>query len=102
MHTACVVTAGGGVAAVDSNVPVGEAFRVADDVLRQGVRGISDIITVRLRALLPLFVLPELCCTVPWQTYMFTETCSALHEPWYPSCRHNMRCVRGGHLNGGY
>ena len=36
------------VAAVDSNVPVGEAFRVADDVLRQGVRGISDIITVRL------------------------------------------------------
>lgn len=32
--------------AVDSNVPVGEAFRVADDVLRQGVRGISDIITV--------------------------------------------------------
>ena len=35
-------------AAVDSNVPVGEAFRVADDVLRQGVRGISDIITVCL------------------------------------------------------
>ncbi len=26
---------------------VTEAFRVADDVLRQGVRGISDIITVR-------------------------------------------------------
>ncbi len=25
---------------------VTEAFRVADDVLRQGVRGISDIITV--------------------------------------------------------
>ncbi|KAK9813054.1 hypothetical protein WJX72_008181 [[Myrmecia] bisecta] len=32
--------------AVDSNMPVTEAFRVADDVLRQGVRGISDIITV--------------------------------------------------------
>ena len=27
-------------------MPVTEAFRVADDVLRQGVRGISDIITV--------------------------------------------------------
>ena len=34
-------------AAVDANMPVTEAFRVADDVLRQGVRGISDIITVR-------------------------------------------------------
>ncbi|KAL6773733.1 FTSZ2 [Auxenochlorella protothecoides x Auxenochlorella symbiontica] len=33
-------------AAVDPNLPVTEAFRVADDVLRQGVRGISDIITV--------------------------------------------------------
>jgi len=32
---------------VDANMPVTEAFRVADDVLRQGVRGISDIITVR-------------------------------------------------------
>lgn len=32
--------------AVDPNLPVTEAFRVADDVLRQGVRGISDIITV--------------------------------------------------------
>ena len=33
-------------AAVDAAMPVTEAFRVADDVLRQGVRGISDIITV--------------------------------------------------------
>lgn len=33
-------------AAVDASMPVTEAFRVADDVLRQGVRGISDIITV--------------------------------------------------------
>ncbi|DBA74276.1 TPA: hypothetical protein ACH3X1_011057 [Trebouxia sp. C0004] len=33
--------------AVDANMPVTEAFRVADDVLRQGVRGISDIITGR-------------------------------------------------------
>lgn len=32
--------------AVDSNMPVTEAFRMADDVLRQGVKGISDIITV--------------------------------------------------------
>ncbi|KAK9793003.1 hypothetical protein WJX73_007893 [Symbiochloris irregularis] len=32
--------------AVDANLPVTEAFRVADEVLRQGVRGISDIITV--------------------------------------------------------
>ena len=34
------------IAAVDANLPVTEAFRVADEVLRQGVRGISDIITV--------------------------------------------------------
>lgn len=33
-------------AAMDQNVPMTEAFRVADDVLRAGVRGISDIITV--------------------------------------------------------
>lgn len=32
--------------AMDSNVPIKDAFKVADDVLRQGVRGISDIITV--------------------------------------------------------
>lgn len=32
--------------AVDANLPVTEAFRAADDVLRQGVRGISDIITI--------------------------------------------------------
>ncbi len=32
-------------------MPVTEAFRVADDVLRQGVRGISDIITVRCSTL---------------------------------------------------
>ena len=31
---------------MDSNVPIKDAFKVADDVLRQGVRGISDIITV--------------------------------------------------------
>ncbi len=37
-------------AAVDAAMPVTEAFRVADDVLRQGVRGISDIITVLLKA----------------------------------------------------
>lgn len=33
-------------AAMDQNVPMTEAFRVADEVLRAGVRGISDIITV--------------------------------------------------------
>lgn len=31
---------------MDANVPIREAFKMADDVLRQGVRGISDIITV--------------------------------------------------------
>jgi len=31
---------------VAQNTPVTEAFRYADDILRQGVRGISDIITV--------------------------------------------------------
>jgi cell division protein FtsZ len=32
--------------AVPDNMPLSQAFRVADDVLRQGVRGISDIIMV--------------------------------------------------------
>ena len=32
--------------AVGANTPVKEAFNVADDILRQGVRGICDIITV--------------------------------------------------------
>ena len=31
---------------MDPNLPLSEAFKVADDVLRSGVRGISDIITV--------------------------------------------------------
>jgi cell division protein FtsZ len=31
---------------IDRNTPLLEAFRVADDVLRQGVQGISDLITV--------------------------------------------------------
>jgi len=35
---------------VARNTPVSEAFRVADDVLRQAVQGISDIITVHTRA----------------------------------------------------
>eukprot|EP00959_Pyramimonas_sp_CCMP1952_P079234 1656117-Pyramimonas_sp.AAC.1 len=34
-------------AAVGKNTPVREAFNIADDILRQGVRGICDIITVR-------------------------------------------------------
>lgn len=32
--------------AVSPNTPVTEAFNLADDILRQGIRGISDIITV--------------------------------------------------------
>lgn len=32
--------------AVSPNTPVTEAFNLADDILRQGVRGISDIILV--------------------------------------------------------
>jgi cell division protein FtsZ len=32
--------------AVTQSTPVKEAFNLADDILRQGVRGISDIITV--------------------------------------------------------
>lgn len=35
------------IAAMSSNVPIKDAFKMADDVLRHGVRGISDIITVR-------------------------------------------------------
>jgi cell division GTPase FtsZ len=37
--------------AVSPNTPVTEAFNLADDILRQGVRGISDIITVRENAI---------------------------------------------------
>lgn len=33
--------------AVGTNTPIEEAFTLADDVLRQGVRGISDIVQVR-------------------------------------------------------
>lgn len=32
--------------AVDKKVTIQDAFRLADDVLRQGVQGISDLITV--------------------------------------------------------
>ncbi len=32
--------------AVDRNMPLGNAFKLADDVLRQAVQGISDLITV--------------------------------------------------------
>ena len=32
--------------ACDDDVPISDAFQMADDVLRQGVRGITDIITV--------------------------------------------------------
>ena len=31
---------------VDQRVPIGEAFRLADEVLRQGIQGISELITV--------------------------------------------------------
>ncbi|MGI6607079.1 MAG: cell division protein FtsZ [Peptococcia bacterium] len=31
---------------VDKNTPINDAFRIADDVLRQGVQGISDLIAV--------------------------------------------------------
>lgn len=33
---------------VDENTPLQDAFLLADDVLRQGVQGISDIITVSI------------------------------------------------------
>jgi len=36
-------------AAVSQDTPLNEAFTVADDVLRHGVRGISDIVQVRRR-----------------------------------------------------
>ncbi|MFB2351842.1 cell division protein FtsZ, partial [Priestia megaterium] len=31
---------------VDKKTPITEAFKIADDVLRQGVQGISDLITI--------------------------------------------------------
>ncbi|KAK6126331.1 hypothetical protein DH2020_039903 [Rehmannia glutinosa] len=39
--------------AVSASTPVTEAFNLADDILRQGVRGISDIITVWLIKCMP-------------------------------------------------
>ncbi|GJN14547.1 hypothetical protein PR202_gb01388 [Eleusine coracana subsp. coracana] len=41
--------------AVSPNTPVTEAFNLADDILRQGVRGISDIITLK-RSLIATFL----------------------------------------------
>eukprot|EP00267_Zea_mays_P048630 XP_020401227.1 cell division protein FtsZ homolog 2-1, chloroplastic isoform X1 [Zea mays] len=40
--------------AVSPNTPVTEAFNLADDILRQGIRGISDIITVNMVMILVL------------------------------------------------
>ena len=37
--------------AVSQSTPVTEAFNLADDILRQGVKGISDIITVCISVL---------------------------------------------------
>lgn len=42
--------------AVSQSTPVTEAFNLADDILRQGVRGISDIITVHNESQLQLLV----------------------------------------------
>ena len=42
-------------------MPIDQAFRVADDVLRQGVRGISDIITVSRRG----HMISGAACTAP-------------------------------------
>lgn len=78
MQKACVFTAAFGVAAVDSNVPVGEAFRVADDVLRQGVRGISDIITVRFLASLQCDSF-FLCCLSDISHALQCAACLVLH-----------------------
>lgn len=40
--------------AVSQTTPVTEAFNLADDILRQGVRGISDIITVLMHTAIAL------------------------------------------------
>lgn len=42
--------------AVSQSTPVTEAFNLADDILRQGVRGISDIITVLVFNGLPVII----------------------------------------------
>lgn len=44
--------------AVSASTPVTEAFNLADDILRQGVRGISDIITVWALKYMPKKVNP--------------------------------------------
>lgn len=35
---------------MDPKLPIRDAFKIADDVLRQGVKGISEIITVGVAA----------------------------------------------------
>lgn len=86
----CVFTAAPAAAAVDSNVPVGEAFRVADDVLRQGVRGISDIITVCSQSpLAPLHL--TWWCSMPEMTL-----CTCL--PVCVCVCHFIACIAGGGL----
>ena len=58
-------------------MPVTEAFRVADDVLRQGVRGISDIITV--------------ChCTPCWHVFHSATLPLACHELLPPVRAYNL------------
>lgn len=45
---------------IDRDTPLMEAFKVADDVLRQGVQGISDLITVHGLINLDLLMLKQL------------------------------------------
>lgn len=53
----------------DEQTPLQDAFLLADDVLRQGVQGISDIITVRFSLILYSLVLKNkdsVCHTMEW------------------------------------
>lgn len=67
-----------------TQTPFDEAFRMADGVLRQGVQGISDIITVSKRAF------PRLECTVSPQCY--SDICPGLAA----ALTQKRRFVRGG------
>lgn len=73
-------------AAVDANLPVTEAFRVADEVLRQGVRGISDIITVNTHCLRAVSLFPS-----PVNQWIAPELISPITLQSAPECVSNIR-----------
>ncbi|KAJ6363063.1 hypothetical protein OIU78_003281, partial [Salix suchowensis] len=61
--------------AVSQSTPVTEAFNLADDILRQGVRGISDIITVLIHTAIALKTLYLIIFLLVLFLLLHTNTC---------------------------